>query len=334
MAVALLMAPPSTQKSVFGAKLESAGLGPLRAAPITTLQINVGKRCNQACKHCHVEAGPNRTEEMSRETAEQIVAALTRHPEIATLDITGGAPELNPHFEWLVTEARALGRHVMDRCNLTILFVPGKEHLAEFLAENRVEVVASLPYYLAQRTDAQRGTGVFEQSVAGLQRLNALGYGRPDTGLLLNLVYNPTGAFLPPEQGAIEAEYKRELLARHDIVFNHLYTITNMPISRFRHFLERSGNYARYMDKLAASFNPAAVENVMCRSLVSVGYEGTLYDCDFNQMLELPVTGENCGPRHIRDFDAYLLARRAIVVGDHCLGCTAGAGSSCGGTVA
>ena len=337
MPVSLPMAPPRTQGvaetlSDFDRLLQRSNQYPLLARGVTTLQINVGKRCNQACGHCHVEAGPNRTEEMTRETAQLVVEALRRHPEITTLDITGGAPELNPNFEFLVTEARGLGRHVIDRCNLTILFVPGQEHLARFLAEQGVEVVASLPYYLADRTDAQRGQGVFEQSIVGLRLLNQLGYGRPDTGLILNLVYNPTGAFLPPAQAAIEAEYKRELEKRHEIVFNHLFTITNMPIARFRHFLERSGNYDKYLGRLIAAFNPDAATNVMCRSLVSVGYDGTLYDCDFNQMLDLPVSADI--PRHVRDFDAFLFARRAIATGDHCLGCTAGAGSSCGGAVA
>ena len=332
MPLALNMAPPAEKAGLFDAKLQSAGLFPLRALEISTLQINVGKRCNQACKHCHVDAGPNRTEEMSRETAELVIDVLRRHPQIGTLDITGGAPELNPHFEYLVTEAHRLNRHVMDRCNLTILFVPGKEHLAEFLAANRVEIVASLPYYLAQRTDAQRGAGVFEQSVEGLKLLNALGYGEPNSGLVLNLVYNPTGAFLPPAQAAIEREYRDELMKRHGIVFNHLYTITNMPIARFAHFLRRTNNYDRYLDKLAGAFNPAAAANVMCRSLLSVGWDGTLYDCDFNGMLELPVTSD--APRHLRDFDYDALVRRRIVLGDHCLGCTAGAGSSCGGAVA
>jgi radical SAM/Cys-rich protein len=326
------MASPAAG-SLFAEKLEAAGLFPLRAVEVTTLQVNVGKRCNQACKHCHVDAGPLRTEMMDAETAELCLDALRRHPEIRTLDITGGAPELNPHFRRLAAEGRRLGRHVIDRCNLTILSEPGQEDLAEFLAEHGVEVTASLPYYLGDRTDAQRGAGVFERSVAGLKRLNALGYGQQGTGLTLNLVYNPTGAFLPPGQASIEAEYKRELWERHGIVFDSLFTITNLPISRFRHFLERSGNYRRYMDKLAGAFNPAAAANVMCRSLVSVGYDGMLYDCDFNQMLELPVEGDGV-PRHVRDFDAFLLARRAVVVGDHCLGCTAGAGSSCGGTVA
>ncbi|MES2460183.1 MAG: arsenosugar biosynthesis radical SAM (seleno)protein ArsS [Armatimonadota bacterium] len=324
--------PMASSDARFAPCLQDAGLFPLRAVEVTTLQVNVGKRCNQACKHCHVDAGPNRTEEMTEETALLCLDALKGYPSIHTLDITGGAPELNPHFRLLAAGARKLGRHVIDRCNLTILFEPGQEDLADFLAENRVEVTASLPYYLSERTDAQRGTGVFEKSIAGLRRLNDLGYGTDD-GLRLNLVYNPTGAFLPPDQGSIEAEYKRELFARHGIVFNSLYTITNLPISRFRHFLERTGNYRRYMDRLHAAFNPAAAANVMCRSLVSVGYDGTLYDCDFNQMLDLPLGSADAVPRHIRDFDAYLLARREIMTGDHCFGCTAGAGSSCGGAV-
>lgn len=317
---------------VFEASFSRVGLFPLRAIRIDTLQVNVGKRCNQACKHCHVDAGPNRTEEMTRETADLVIAALERSPGIATLDITGGAPELNANFRSLVTAATNLGRQVIDRCNLTVLFEPGQEDTAQFLAENRVQIVASLPYYLAQQTDAQRGVGVFDRSLDALRLLNGLGYGQPETGLVLDLVYNPAGAFLPPAQAAIEAEYKTELWKRYGVVFNNLYTITNMPIARFKHFLERSGNYVRYMDRLSAAFNPAAAANVMCRSLLSVGYDGTLYDCDFNQMLELPV-GAGC-PRHIRDLDAAALERREIVTGEHCLGCTAGAGSSCGGAVA
>ncbi len=326
------MLPLPMTTRVFDAALERAGQFPLRAVRVDTLQINVGKRCNQACKHCHVDAGPNRTEEMSRETAQEVIAALKRNSGIGTLDMTGGAPELNANFRYLVESAKALGRQVIDRCNLTVLFTPGQEDTAQFLAEHQVEVVASLPYYLADRTDAQRGGGVFEESVAGLRLLNSLGYGQPGSGLDLNLVYNPTGAFLPPAQAAIEAEYKSEMAKRYGIAFNHLYTITNMPIARFKHFLERTGNYAPYMDKLTAAFNPDAAANVMCRSLISVSYDGFLYDCDFNQMLDLPVTSGN--PRHVRDLDAAALARRTIAVGDHCLGCTAGAGSSCGGAVA
>ena len=320
-----------TSTTTFQDRLAGAGLWPLTATNIETLQVNVGKRCNQACKHCHVEAGPNRTEVMTPETACLVVDALKRHPQIKTLDITGGAPELNPSFRYLVTEAKKLGRHVIDRCNLTVLFEPGQEDTARFLRGHDVDVVASLPYYLAQRTDAQRGLGVFDLSVEGLRLLNSLGYGR-EGGPTLDLVYNPTGAFLPPAQAEIEAEYRHELDKRYGIVFSHLYTITNMPISRFLHFLERSGNHDRYMEKLTQAFNPAAAEGVMCRSLVSVGWDGLLYDCDFNQMLDLPVVPGQA--RHVRDFDGAALARRAIAVGSHCFGCTAGAGSSCGGATA
>ena len=315
----------------FTQSLASANLFPLTATDVSTLQVNVGKRCNQACKHCHVDAGPNRTEEMSRETAEQVIEVLCRYAFIETLDITGGAPELNPHFRYLVESGRNQGRHIIDRCNLTILFEPGQNDLAPFLATNQVEIVASLPYYLAERTDRQRGLGVFDKSVEGLHLLNSLGYGVEGSGLTLNLVYNPNGAFLPPDQTAMEAEYRHELKTRYGIVFTNLFTLTNLPIARFKHFLERSGNYDKYMAKLAGAFNPQAAANVMCRSLVSVGYDGILYDCDFNQMLELPVEPEM--PRHIRDFDAFLLARRNIVTRAHCYGCTAGAGSSCGGAV-
>ncbi len=326
------MLPLPLARSAFDTALMQAAQFPLSAASVDTLQINVGKRCNQACKHCHVDAGPNRTEEMSRETAELVVDALRRSPGIRTLDITGGAPELNANFRYLVQSARNLGRSVIDRCNLTVLFLPGQEDTAQFLADSRAQVVASLPYYLADRTDAQRGGGVFAQSIDGLRLLNSLGYGQPGTGLELNLVYNPTGAFLPPDQSAMEAEYKTELLKRYGIVFSHLFTITNMPIARFRHFLERTHNYDKYMDKLTGAFNPTAAESVMCRTLVSVSYDGYLYDCDFNQMLELPVGPD--APRHIRDFDAAILETRRVMTGDHCLGCTAGAGSSCGGAVA
>lgn len=319
-------------QSAFDTALTQAGQFPLSAVRVDTLQINVGKRCNQACKHCHVDAGPNRTEEMSHETAELVIEALRRSPSIRTLDITGGAPELNANFRYLVQSARELGRSVIDRCNLTVLFLPGQEDTAQFLADSRAEVVASLPYYLADRTDAQRGGGVFVQSIDGLRLLNSLGYGQPGTGLELNLVYNPTGAFLPPDQAAMEAEYKTELAKRYGIVFNHLFTITNMPIARFKHFLERTNNYDKYMDKLTGAFNPAAAESVMCRTLVSVSYDGYLYDCDFNQMLELPVGPD--APRHIRDFNVEALELRRVMTGDHCLGCTAGSGSSCGGAVA
>jgi radical SAM/Cys-rich protein len=312
----------------FGRKMAGAGLEPLVAAGIAVLQINVGKLCNQTCAHCHVDAGPDRKEIMSRETAEQCIRALAR-TDIATVDITGGAPELNPSFRWLVSEARRLGRHVIDRCNLTVLLLPSQADLAEFLAGHKVEIIASLPYYRAEQTDAQRGLGVFDKSVAAIRKLNALGYGREGSGLQLNLVYNPVGAFLPPRQESIERQFKRELERKHGVVFNRLYTITNMPISRFLEFLLATGNYEGYMERLANAFNPTAAAGVMCRTMVSVGWDGTLYDCDFNQMLELTIN--HGAPQHIRDFDAAALARRRIVTGNHCYGCTAGAGSSCGG---
>ena len=311
-------------------RLAQSGLDPLRATSLSVFQINVGKLCNQTCRHCHVDAGPDRAETMSRETAELCLQAVAR-TDIPTVDITGGAPELNPNFRWLVERARELGRHVIDRCNLSVLLLPSQSDLALFLAEHQVEVIASLPYYRAPQTDAQRGEGVFEKSIEGLKLLNGAGYGREGSGLVLNLVYNPVGAFLPPKQEAIEAQFRRELGTRHGIVFNHLYTITNMPISRFLEFLVESGNYDAYMERLANAFNPAAASGVMCRSMISIGWDGTLYDCDFNQMLDLPVG--HSAPRHIRDFDVALLASRQIVTGNHCYGCTAGAGSSCGGAV-
>lgn len=314
----------------FERRLNQAGLFPLHATGITVFQINVGKLCNQTCRHCHVDAGPDRTETMSKETAELCLAALAR-TDVPTVDITGGAPELNPNFRWLVDQARALGRHVMDRCNLSVLLLPSQADLAEFLAAHRVEIIASLPAYRATQTDAQRGEGVFEKSIEALRLLNQLGYSRSDTGLTVNLVYNPVGAFLPPRQAAVEAQFRKELQTRHGIEFNHLYTITNMPISRFLEFLIESGNYDAYMERLANAFNPVAAAGVMCRSMISVGWDGTLYDCDFNQMLNLPVDGGM--PRHIRDFDPTRLGTRRIVTGNHCYGCTAGAGSSCGGAV-
>jgi radical SAM/Cys-rich protein len=314
----------------FEQALTDSGLAPLRASGIRVFQINVGKLCNQTCKHCHVDAGPQRREIMTRETAELCMAALGR-TGIPTVDITGGAPELNPNFRWLVEQSRALGRHVMDRCNLTVLLLPLQSGTAEFLARHQVEVICSLPYFLAEQTDAQRGGGVFEQSIEALKRLNALGYGQSGSGLLLNLVYNPVGAFLPPAQHAVEADFKRELGRRHGIEFNSLYTITNMPINRFLEFLLRSGNYERYMEKLANAYNPAAAAGVMCRDTISIGWDGALYDCDFNQMLDLRTTA--AAPQHISEFREDLLANRPIVTGQHCYGCTAGAGSSCQGAI-
>lgn len=314
----------------FEQKLASHGLE-LRAASVATLQVNVGKLCNQACKHCHVDASPKRTEIMTRETGEQVLSALRRF-RIPTLDLTGGAPELNPSFRWLVTEARTLGTHVMVRHNLTVMFEPGQEDLPEFFRAHQIEVISSLPYFQEQQTDAQRGNGVFTKSIEALRRLNAVGYGVDGSGLHLNLVYNPVGAFLPPAQSAIEADFKRELQSRYGLTFNHLYTITNMPIKRFLEYLRRSGNEERYLRRLVEAFNPNAVAGVMCRSLVSVDWTGKLYDCDFNQMLELGV--EPTAPQTIADFDLTQLTARRIVTGVHCFGCTAGAGSSCGGAVA
>jgi radical SAM/Cys-rich protein len=315
----------------FETQLDRIGLLPLCATGITVFQINVGKLCNQTCRHCHVDAGPDRTEHMSRETAEQCIQALAK-TDIPAVDITGGAPELNSNFRWLVEQSRALGRHVMDRCNLSVLLLPSQADLGDFLALHRVEIVASLPYYRASQTNAQRGEGVFEKSIEALQRLNTFGYGRPDSGLTLNLVCNPVGAFLPPDQEAIKAQFRKELRVRHGIEFNHLYTITNMPISRFLEFLLESGNYEQYMERLANAFNPAAAAGVMCRYTISVGWNGTLYDCDFNQMLDLPV--DHGASTHIRDFDSVQLNHRRITTRNHCYGCTAGSGSSCGGTVA
>lgn len=306
---------------------------------VDTLQANITKLCNQVCRHCHVDASPSRTEKMSRAGIEKLVEILARHPQVTKLDITGGAPELHPDFDWLVVEARQLGKHVMARHNLTVqldgnpVTKESKEYLPEFYARHKVEVISSLPYYQEFFTDSQRGKGVFEKSLEALRRLNAQGYGREGSGLVLNLVYNPVGPYLPAAQASLEADYKRELAAKFGIVFNGLFTITNMPINRFRLHLEKSGQYEAYMDKLLAAFNPAAAEGVMCRSIISVGWDGTLYDCDFNQMLEMKV--ERGGkPATIFDFDFDALMQRAIRFDSHCLGCTAGAGSSCGGVTA
>jgi radical SAM/Cys-rich protein len=321
----------SGPRKAFAEALAESGLAPLMATGFTVFQINVGKLCNQTCGHCHVDAGPDRREIMTRGTAELCIEAL-RGTGIPTVDITGGAPELNPNFRWLIEQSRALGRRVIDRSNLSVLLLPAQQDLAGFLAANQVEIVASLPYFLEQQTDAQRGAGVFAKSIEALRKLNALGYGQPGSQLRLNLVYNPVGAFLPPAQHAVEADFKRELAARHGIVFNALYIITNMPINRFLDFLLRSGNYERYMEKLVNAYNPVAAAGVMCRYTLSVGWDGTLYDCDFNQMLDLPVGFDT--PAHIRDFDAGLHGRRRITIGQHCYGCTAGTGSSCSGVTA
>jgi radical SAM/Cys-rich protein len=314
----------------FDEAAASAGAWPLIPNAVTTLQINVGKLCNQTCRHCHVDAGPDRREIMSRETMALCLRALAS-TLIPTVDITGGAPELNPDFRWLITEATALGCHVIDRCNLTVLLTPGQGDLPEFFARHCVEVVASLPHYRGPNTDAQRGDGVYERSIAALKHLNAVGYGDSRSGLRLVLVTNPVGAFLPPAQASLEADWKRELLRLHGITFDALYCITNMPISRHLEWLVESGHLEPYMERLVNAFNPATMAGLMCRTTLSVGWDGRLFDCDFNQMLDLEVDAG--APRHIRDFDPDRLARRQIVVGRHCFGCTAGAGSSCGGSI-
>ena len=322
--------PSETRFPSFNSALARHGLHPLRATGIEIFQIKVGKLCNQTCRHCHVDAGPDRTERMTRETAEACMAALER-TTATTVDITGGAPELNENFRYLVDASRARGRHVMDRSNLTVLLLRSQSDLAQFLADREVEVIASLPYFLAERTDAQRGAGVFDKSIRALQLLNRLGYGQGGS-LRLHLVYNPTGAFLPGDQNALEREFKRELDQRFQIRFDRLYAITNLPISRFLDFLLETGNYERYMERLVNAFNPAAARAVMCRDTLSVGWDGQLYDCDFNQMLDDTVGFG--APAHLRDFSPELLETRRIVTGLHCYGCTAGAGSSCGGTTA
>ncbi len=315
----------------FDRHLERARLFPLRATGIDVLQLNVGKVCNQTCRHCHVDAGPDREESMSHAVAEACLRVLAA-TDIPTVDITGGAPELSPEFRYLVAEARALGRHVMDRCNLTVLLAAPFRDLPAFLAEHRVEVVCSLPHYRRLSTDRQRGEGVFARSIEALRRLNAVGYGAEGSGLRLVLVTNPVGAFVPGGQASLEAEWKAALRREHGIVFDALYTITNMPISRYLDWLLSSGNLAGYMERLVSSFNPAAAAGVMCRTTLSVGYDGRLYDCDFNQMLALEVG--HGAPRSIFDFDLAALAERHITTRRHCFGCTAGAGSSCGGTTA
>ena len=309
--------------------------GSLVRSALDTVQINLGKLCNQACLHCHVDAGPQRTEIMSRATAD-LALAFTRAAQAATVDLTGGAPELNPSFRALVEANRNDGRHVIDRCNLTVLFEPGQHDLAEFLAAQRVEIIASLPCYSEENVTAQRGGGVYAKSIQALRKLNALGYGRDGSGLTLNLIYNPVGPSLPPPQPTLEADYKRELDSRFGIVFNRLYTLTNMPIARFAHALERDGKLDTYLHLLAHAFNPATLDSLMCRRMVSVSWDGFLYDCDFNQMLDLRLG--NGAPLRLGAHDPAVLAAqlvsRPIRIDTHCYGCTAGAGSSCGGALA
>lgn len=317
----------------FGELLKGASLFPLKPTHIEIFQVNIGKMCNQVCKHCHVDAGPDRKEIMTQETMQQCLDALDRC-DAKVVDITGGAPEMNPHFRWFVEEVRRRGRIVLDRCNLTIIYAnPSYNDLPEFFAKHKVHVVASLPYYDKKNTDRQRGDGVFEKSIQALKKLNSIGYGKDNPDLQLDLVYNPVGAFLPGAQKELENDFKRELLSLFGIQFNALYAITNMPISRFLEYLVESGNLDDYMEKLVNAFNAQAAAGVMCRSMISIGWDGVLYDCDFNQMLGITVQGQKKESVHIKNVDWKALAQRSIAINQHCFGCTAGAGSSCTGTL-
>ncbi len=315
----------------FAERLEHLGWRPLAADRVDVLQVNLGRRCNQACKHCHLTAGPWRTEQMELQTMEEIIRVACRCA-IPVVDLTGGSPELNPHFEFLVDSLHQAGISIVSRCNLTVLLEPRYEHLPEFFRDRRVELVCSLPYYRAEMVDRVRGEGVFQKSLEALVRLNRLGYGEAGSPLKLHLMYNPAGAYLPAEQESLENTFRRELASRHRVRFNSLYTLLNMPNGRFRDYLEHSSNYDRYMGKLAACFNPATVAGLMCRHLISVSWEGRLFDCDFNQALNLPLADGL--PQTIWDFNLEALKTRTIRLDDHCYGCTAGHGSSCGGRLA
>ncbi|HXV80015.1 MAG TPA: arsenosugar biosynthesis radical SAM (seleno)protein ArsS [Candidatus Binatia bacterium] len=315
----------------FAQKLNPNGSGLHRRA-VDTLQVNLGRYCNLACIHCHVESGPTRTEMMNRETIDGVLRFLAG-TNISTLDITGGAPELHPSFDYLVESARSLERHVMDRCNLTVIFEPDKEYLPEFFKEHAVELVCSLPCYSRENVDKQRGKGTFDASIRALQILNKIGYGQPDSKLILNLVYNPVGPHLPPPQAQLEQDYKQILREQFGIVFNHLFCLTNMPITRYATHLKLRGEYDRYMELLENSFNATTVDQVMCRNLVSVGWEGFIYDCDFNQMLDLPIRDVDGKAFNIISSSLDQLLTTPITVGNHCYACTAGSGSSCGGTL-
>lgn len=317
----------------FSDKLSAIGLFPLKPVSLDILQINVGKMCNQVCTHCHVDAGPDRKEIMTQETMQQIVDLVEKHT-FTTLDLTGGAPEMNPNFRWFIEAVRAVDQqiNIIVRCNLTIIRANPKYYdLPDFFKKHRLEIVSSLPATNMSRTDSQRGNGVFDDSIKALQMLNEVGYGQDGSGLKLNLVYNPSGAYLPSNQDNMEKDYKRVLKSKFDIVFNSLYCITNIPISRFLDYLLISGNYGQYMEKLVESYNPVAAAGVMCRSTLSIGWDGYIFDCDFNQMLELKVKSK---AQHIADFDFEDLFNREIIVNQHCYGCTAAAGSSCHGEVA
>lgn len=317
-----------SDRPAFSKSLNQAGYSRLAPTKLEILQVNIGKRCNQSCAHCHVDAGPDRTEIMGKEMLEKCLAIISGHA-IPTVDITGGAPELNPHFRWFVDECSKMNCQVINRCNLTIITSNPKYHdLPGFFAEHRVRLICSLPHFNKLRTDHQRGEGVFEESISAIRMLNEVGYGREGSGLIIDLVHNPSGAFLPGDQSTLELEFKRQLIRKYGIVFNQLFTITNLPISRFLDFLLESGNYEQYMQSLIEGFNPATIQNLMCRNTLSVSWDGYLYDCDFNQMLDLKIASSN---HHLSSFDMNALASRDIVVNQHCYGCTAGAGSSCGG---
>ena len=318
------------QQLAFDQQLEHHQLPQLQANKITTMQVNLGKLCNMTCEHCHVDAGPDRREIMTADTIQDCLNALA-HPDFQILDLTGGAPEMNPLFREIVTQATNLNKQVIDRCNLTILLAPGYKDLPEFLAAHQVEIVASLPCYLEENTNAQRGDGAFQKSIQALKILNDLGYGKPDSELKLTLVFNPVGFSLPPDQSELELAYRRELKKHFDIDFTSLITITNMPISRFLSDLVDQGKLEEYMERLVQAFNPQTVSGLMCRSIISVDWQGNLYDCDFNQMLNLPVAVP--ARRHIRDFHNQEMQNRKIITNQHCYGCTAGAGSSCGGAI-
>jgi len=312
--------------------LENTSFPPISRGQLITLQVNLGYLCNQQCLHCHVNASPKRKEIMNRETVESVLEYL-KHSSVTILDLTGGAPELNPHFRWLVENARSNGIHVIDRCNLTILNEPGQEALAQFLSDHQVEITASLPCYLEENVDSQRGKGVFANSVKGLQKLNQLGYGLEESSLKLNLVYNPVGAYLPPSQESLESDYKQHLYDRYGIRFTQLYTLANMPIQRFGSTLVSKGEFNTYMELLKDAHQDSNLNSVMCRSLISVDWQGYVYDCDFNQMLKLPLLYASKPKSHIRDLINRDLEGNPIVVMDHCYGCTAGQGSSCGGAL-
>lgn len=317
----------------FAKKLNDHGFPVLTPSTLEIFQLNIGKLCNQTCSHCHVDAGPDRKEEnMNKATLERCLEIIASVPTIHTVDITGGAPEMNPHFRWFVEECTKLGKQVIDRCNLTIIKAHKKySDLPEFLAKHKVHIVSSLPYFSKSRTDSQRGDGVFEDSIAALKLLNEVGYGKEGSDLKLDLVFNPSGAYLPGSQETLEAEFKRQLKRKYDIVFNNLFAITNLPIARFLDYLLESGNYEEYMQKLVDAFNPSTIMGLMCRNTISISWEGFVYDCDFNQMLDLKVGTKKS--QHIDDFDLEILKRRNVVLNQHCYGCTAGAGSSCGGEI-